>query len=558
MTVLKEDKQAEKGEAITGQRCAVRMHNGKGCGRPIHAGPSDADEEPVCLMHSKDPNKSDAAFQDEIEHILWRAGEGDADFSHFVFPSADYTGREFRAKCTFGFATFTQKATFSAATFMQHANFHKAMFTREVYFSWAEFAQSAFFSEAMFTQCVMFIRTEFTQGAVFSEATFMQDGSFDDAEFTGNAFFSKAAFRQDAAFRGATFTREAYFEETVFEKSAEFFGAMFERRVEFRGTGFREDTEIQPGPMFSLGRFERPELVLFYKTYLGQALFHNCDVSRFQFSSVRWRGRHGNDKRMVFDEIIDAKDSAAGALRTKSESPDDRNYDLIAELYQQLKKNYDDKRDYWTAGDFHYGEMEMKRKATPKPNRASRWLADRIKKSFAANRPSFPARWAKDKGYSERSFHIFRREWHQRSGLAAWYKRASEYGESYGRPLLWLAGALIFFTVLYPLLGLHPALRAGGGQAAGHGSLSRDAAVPELSYRNYFHYGSLQPVSEKLGFHALLGHSLMTSVGVAVLQRDLAYEPSYPWARAFSWLEHTLTSTLIALFLLAVRRQFRR
>jgi len=50
----------------------------------------------------------------------------------------------------------------------------------------------------------------------------------------------------------------------------------------------------------------------------------------------------------------------------------------------------------------------------------------------------------------------------------------------------------------------------------------------------------------------------MTSVGVAALQRDLAYEPSYPWGRALSWLELALTSTLIALFLLAVRRQFRR
>jgi hypothetical protein len=30
-----------------------------------------------------------------------------------------------------------------------------------------------------------------------------------------------------------------------------------------------------------------------------------------------------------------------------------RDYGLIAELYEQVKKNYDDKRDYWTGGDFH-------------------------------------------------------------------------------------------------------------------------------------------------------------------------------------------------------------
>jgi len=33
---------------------------------------------------------------------------------------------------------------------------------------------------------------------------------------------------------------------------------------------------------------------------------------------------------------------------------------------------------------------------------------------------------------------------------------------------------------------------------------------------------------------------------------------SYPWGRALALLEFLLTSTLIALFLLAVRRQFKR
>jgi hypothetical protein len=50
----------------------------------------------------------------------------------------------------------------------------------------------------------------------------------------------------------------------------------------------------------------------------------------------------------------------------------------------------------------------------------------------------------------------------------------------------------------------------------------------------------------------------MTTLGVAAFQRDLAYEPSYPWGRLLAIVEVLLTSTLLALFLLAVRRQFRR
>ena len=54
------------------------------------------------------------------------------------------------------------------------------------------------------------------------------------------------------------------------------------------------------------------------------------------------------------------------------------------------------------------------------------------------------------------------------------------------------------------------------------------------------------------------GHKAWLNLGVAAFQRDLAYEPSYPSGRLLALLELLLTSTLIALFLLAVRRQFRR
>jgi hypothetical protein len=267
-------------------------------------------------------------------------------------------------------------------------------------------------------------------------------------------------------------------------------------------------------------RFHKPEDVIFYDTFLGQALFHSCDVSKLVFSDVEW-GRRSNQKRKVFEEEAQRGSRVTSPLEPKDDIGDERNFNLIAELYQQLKKNYDDKRDYWTAGDFHYGEMEMKRLSSPRRHPAWRWL-------------------------------------HRNLGLVAWYKYASEYGESYGRPVLWLTGLLLLFTLLYPILGLRPATKGGGSLTFAQSSLSRDAKAGELSYHNYIRYGSLQPGGEKLSFPSLLGHSLMTSVGVAALQRDLVYEPAYPWGRALSWLELLLTSTLIALFLLAVRRQFRR
>ena len=56
----------------------------------------------------------------------------------------------------------------------------------------------------------------------------------------------------------------------------------------------------------------------------------------------------------------------------------------------------------------------------------------------------------------------------------------------------------------------------------------------------------------------LLMNSGLTSLEVALLQRNPTYEPSYRRGRLLMLLEQIATSTLVALFLLAVRRQFKR
>ncbi len=185
----------------------------------------------------------------------------------------------------------------------------------------------------------------------------------------------------------------------------------------------------------------------------------------------------------------------------------------------RLKKNYDDRRDYWTAGDFHYGEMEMKRLASDHHNKALRWL-------------------------------------HSNLGLVAWYKYASEYGESYVRPALWLALVLLVFMLLYPVTSLQ--LDAGGSGASTHAmAQNANESSARLTYwQPWQSGGETGSVWRARGY--LVGHSLVTTLYVAAFQKDLTYQPSYPWGRLLALAEVLLTSTLGALFLLAVRRQFKR
>jgi hypothetical protein len=577
-------------EPAASECCRVPMRDGKPCGRRSLGAVTDG--IPYCLMHTP-LGKDNAAFQEEFERVLRDAGQGVADFTRFVFPAADFAKREFKSDCCFygarfmqdadfGLATFTQTANFYATTFTQTANFYAATFTQGADFGLATFTQGADFHGATLTQDADFSEAKFTHDADFSEATFTQDANFSEATFTQDAHFNGATFTRNADFIGATFTQDGDFFRTTFTRDAHFIGATFARDAYFSGATFTQSAhflrttftraasfmqakflgaaefrearfrghdkddkarvdDFIPGPAFSLAEFSQPEKVLFYKTYLGQALFHDCDVSKVVFSSVEWRWRPGTRKRVVFDEYVElpkptqVSDRCADALKPGGRSADERDYGLIAELYQQLKKNYDDKKDYWTAGDFHYGEMEMKRLASRRKSPVLRWL-------------------------------------HRHLGLVGWYKYASQYGESYLRPALWLLGVLLLFACMYPFVGLQydptrdrpqpkPTLVVPAPQPAKPPSNSTAAQSPHVAVLTYslpFRPGEDTHGSRSRARLRLAWHSLWASVFVALFQKELVYEPVYLWGRVLAVLEQALTSTLFALFILAVRRQFRR
>jgi uncharacterized protein YjbI with pentapeptide repeats len=479
--------------------CPVNMQSGKSCGRAIHP-VSGCDDVPVCLMHSLDPDKNDSDFQREFEAILEAAGDGVADCTSFVFPSAKYESREFRAECVFEGATFTQDSDFRFASFNRDVTFKSATFRQDANFYLASFKQEAVFMLAMFMRNANFVRARFQDWARFIRVTFADAADFGGATFSGTAYFWKARFAGDANFYKATFMRFAFFREVKFLQ-----------RAEFRHTTFRNDATELPGPSFPGAEFAQPEKVVFYKTYLGQALFYSCDVSKVTFSSVDWRLRKGTKVRKVFDEDVDVKN--ASGLKLRDGNLDERDYRLIAELYQQLKKNYDERKDYWTAGDFHYGEMEMKRLHSD------------------GKRP--PVRWL-----------------HRHLGLVALYRYASRYGESYMQPALWFLAVLLIFALLYPAVGL----RDG---SARYRAMKAPEVDPVLSYTTQ--WASAKTIAGRTkGELSLFGNSFLAAAEIATFQKEPAYQPLYPNGRVLAVIETLLTSTLAALFFLAVRRQFRR
>jgi len=538
------------------------MSKGKACGRPVVPNIL-INNAPACLMHIDYVGKDAADFHDQVEQILTEAGDAVADFTGFVFPAFDSRGRTFAAKCIFTGAKFTQLAYFAQVTFTrgvefagarfeqiahfnkatlaQDADFHgatfpagaafpEAVFSGRVNFRDASFHDLAYFTGAKFGDRVDFGRTKFMQDAYFGGAVFNDELYCVGARFEKQVYFSRATFIGNADFGGTTFSDNLFFFQASFKGLGDFTRSKFLGGAEFRETDLRGIDEQTPSLVFLRTEFIRPEGILFYKVYLGRCLFHNCDVSRVSFSSVNWRERSGNRKRMVFEEDVELTHGPASALMPSEGSPDERDYRLIAELYQQLKRNYDDRKDYWTAGDFHYGEMEMKRLATP---------ADRIPQALGSVL------------LGKARYQRVRRWLHQRLSVVAWYKYASQYGESYARPAILLGATLLLFALLFPAVGLrYDPTKDYAGNAPTSAPVVLTYASPLLPW---------QPVADRHRAQwRLFGNSCLTAVQIAAFQKDPAYQPIYARGRLLTVLETLLTSTLAALLFLAVNRQYRR
>jgi hypothetical protein len=99
-----------------------------------------------------------------------------------------------------------------------------------------------------------------------------------------------------------------------------------------------------------------PDAVTFLGADLTKCRFQNTDVRKVQLFDVNWPRKGG--QTIVYDEIAPVK-SADESEEVGSTRP----WYQLERLYRELKQNYEDRRDYERAGDFHYGEKGMRRQS---------------------------------------------------------------------------------------------------------------------------------------------------------------------------------------------------
>lgn len=271
--------------------------------------------------------------------------------------------------------------------------FSEALFGAKASFSCSMFQNGANFSKTVFKGDTSFYNTPIDGLADFSEATFLADTSFINTHFLGIAKFFLSSFQGNAYFSSGVFNNEAYF---VGNSSTR----CFYRECDLRRRRFSN-------------------VVVFENVDLGMARLQDTDLERVIFRDVQWHRPKTllRRRQALWDEF------------RPLEKEQERQYERIAEIYRQLVLNYEKKRDYDSAEDFHIGEMEMRRKLKAARIR-SRWLRQT-------------------------------REWVNAHGI---YKLSSNYGTSYIQALIVLVLLLVVFSLSFLLTGFRPTNESQGAR----------------------------------------------------------------------------------------------
>jgi hypothetical protein len=388
---------------------------------------------------------------------------GDANFksAHFC-GDANFLAARFCKDLYFSQAQFGANVSFYHAQFSETADFNHTQFNGEANFEAGHFLGQVKFDDAEFEKLACFRGTTFRDQTYFSNVKFGGLAYFLGAQFADETFFLCDRFYDEADFRSATFRGESAFNDIEFLKSVDFSHVGFYgKETEFLRIALSSGLKFT-GPCFyrqsqdfdSIARFDtlsltNPQLVRFEGSDLTRVSFKRTDVSKVHFVDCTWPKSNG--RIAVFDELALRKlqleyknalisepiiisgvddEKVAQKLSKEPPQPSESGYvsherHLVAELYRQLRLNYESNRQEAEAGDFYIGQMEMRRQ---------------------------------DKSYS-----LFYRL------LLSIYRVTGMYGESYIRPLIWYAFILApLYALGYWLLsdlsyadGLFSALTAG-------------------------------------------------------------------------------------------------
>src|ERR1051325_7239791 len=287
--------------------------------------PSHLEKQELVSSNRIRAEQLEISFKSKLRDLMAQT-EADAnavayDFRGFQFPSFSFERKRFLKKAYFHQATF-QDVDFSSAVCCQEVRFVSSNFKGEVVFAGAQFLADVNFAGAHFGHEADFRLANFHELTLFSWATFSETGDF----------------------HWATFNKEAIFEVVTVLK-------------ELRVIGHADQRCFEGACNFRFLRLSKDAAVTLERVNLEHATFLDTDLERFSLRDVNW---HRTPSRL--GRLMPRQSLSDEFNFPKEVNMTEADYEKVAENYRQLVLNYERKRDYDTAEDFHIGEMEMRRK----------------------------------------------------------------------------------------------------------------------------------------------------------------------------------------------------
>jgi uncharacterized protein YjbI with pentapeptide repeats len=479
-------------------------------------------KEKCCIFHSKEksPDEFKNRFLEELERVNKTDSIKEFNGECFVVPpNVELIRLHFKKKANFDFSVFSDNCSFAYSTFEwgSSASFERARFGNNINFRGVKFGVFPNFAEAIFGEEVQFIEAEFGM-AYFGKAQFGKFTNFEKAHFK-ESNFSNTFFGDNANFKETVFDDKTNFESSLFGNKVHFFKVKFGLRfgVNFKKVRFGneiifEDTEFGDLTDFSGARFEGETLfdgVRLKENQIGRVYsneiiyFDNVNFDRprlVSFRNVDLQGFvfHGsNVEEIDFSMCKWPKVNSRYAVWDEIDSLNDRRATLgeLEQLYRRLQISFENSRRYAEAGDFYIGVMETRRKQLAQEN-SEFW------------------RWLRQNLFS----------------LIAWYRHLSFYGEQYNRTLFWILFIILTFPVIYLFTG--------------------------FDYSDTIHANTARETIGSDFFQDYL-KAFIVSINTFTFQRNPSYKLTLG-SQLVATIESAISATLLALFLLALRRRFRR
>ena len=414
-----------------------------------------------CIFHCEKDDwysineKQEKIWDREKVDNFWEKLRNDSDlmekmgFNYFVFPrfSEDTFWKKKEEKI------FKKGAVFLWCTFLDDANFFEVKFNGNLIFFFCDINGNAIFNHAKFLKYADFAQNKFCQNLSFSESIFNNNGRFNKNEVLKDIRLSNTLFLKNFDFTENIITGiaelslircsgEINFMATKFKKDVTFWLTKL-NKASFEGVTFSKDHQVlfQDAELghsvFSHIVFSQK--IIFRRSHLEFVTFPDSKIDQAQFSECYFN--NFLKRKAIFDEILirskqqkSIKEKDKNIIRflekVKSDKTFSKDYEEVEELNRQLKKNFEEKKDYETAGDFHIGEMEMRRK---------KFLAEVKEKNVGKNwfTRFFIGGW----DFITVNFII--------RFLLFWYWILSEYGEKPGRVFAWFLLIPIFATLYF-------------------------------------------------------------------------------------------------------------